>query len=75
MTTRIETENSTYEIDWDGKRVRRVTGVNEPTTNFGADNVWRELTDVQAYYGRVMFVFPDGKATITSEIRSSEEIA
>ena len=73
MSTRIQTENSVYEVDYDQKRIRRVGGVNEPTPNQGPDNVWNDYSALQPMHNSMLIVWPDGKATLTSPITSAEE--
>lgn len=38
---RFNTLNSTYEVDVANKRVRRLCGVNEPTSSQGSDGEWK----------------------------------
>lgn len=42
----VETLNSKYEIDTDGKKVRRLTGQNQPTQRQGQDGDWRTFEEV-----------------------------
>jgi hypothetical protein len=65
----LVTQNSTYEIDHAGKRVRRLEGRFTPTPAFGEDEVWREYKDVLVLPNGVhIFLWDDrGKCTITSE--------
>lgn len=74
MTTRIQTENSVYEVDYDQKRIRRTGGVNEPTPNQGPDNVWKDYTALQPMHDRMLVVWPDGMAHLTSSLTSAEEL-
>jgi hypothetical protein len=76
MTTRIETENSTYEIDSHNKRARRIEGDIDDNSSWPEDlHVWREFTGWADLYGRLYVVWPDGKATLTSQIKGAEEVA
>ena len=40
------TDNSTYEIDQDGLRIRRLEGVANPTPRQGADGEWKKYLEV-----------------------------
>lgn len=61
------TINSTYEIDHDNKRVRRLTGVNPPTEAFGQDGVWRDFEMVSdTHWGGRIFFWTNGRCTVTS---------
>lgn len=67
MTRTLKTQNSTYEIDEDAKRIRRLQGVNEPTQYFGEDGVWQEYDElVSLWHGGVVVHWPHGGSTITS---------
>lgn len=37
---------STYEVDYDGKRVRRMSGTKEPTERQGKDGEWKVYEDI-----------------------------
>lgn len=77
----IRTENSVYELDQQGSKVRRVSGGREPTMRFQPDGDWHEYQSVDIdmpEYG--MFIVwpydprPDMKAfTITSPVLSIED--
>lgn len=69
MSRIIETANSTYELDVDAKRVRRVKGVNQPTGNFGKDGMWHELEQWQELKSGMIFLFKDGGITYTSPVK------
>lgn len=74
----VKTLNSTYEIDYarDGIWVRRIEGVNKPTPNQGEDGVWQECKSVETLrVGEsevLLFVFADGKTTMSSAIQGFE---
>jgi hypothetical protein len=40
------TDNSTYEIDRQNKRIRRLEGLNKPTPRQGTDGVWKEYAGI-----------------------------
>jgi hypothetical protein len=42
----FKTKNSTYEIDQDGKRFRRLTGVNPPLGIMQPDGVWQPYIEI-----------------------------
>jgi hypothetical protein len=44
MLLTVETKNSVYEIDTDAKQIRRVNGVNPPTSSQEADLLWKPYT-------------------------------
>jgi hypothetical protein len=78
MNERIKTLNSTYEVDWDGLRVRRVNGRNEPTPNQPADGEWQRAVALRvmgAGGGEVLYMFWDhDRATISSLITAREPL-
>jgi hypothetical protein len=43
---KFRTANSTYEIDTQQKRIRRLAGVNDPTPTIAVDGEWRPYLDV-----------------------------
>lgn len=61
----FKTRNSTYEMNPDAKKIRRVAGVNPPTNRQGADGVW------QSYHA--LAVEPGAPAVITWRIDDSED--
>lgn len=76
MTTRIETQNSTYEIDYHGKRARRIEGDVDDNSAWPEDlHVWREYSHVENVFGRLCVYWPDSYATLTSEIQGAEELS
>lgn len=74
MTT-FETENSTYELDRENKRVRRLRGKYDPTRYFGADGEWRDYEScVDPAPGYNFIVHWGGeRATVTSPVRRVRE--
>ena len=54
---------SVYEVDQQGKRIRRLTGKNEPTSRQGKDNEWRAYNDLILNVGRSAWIFWDPKTT------------
>lgn len=76
MTTRIETQNSTYEVDYEGRKIRQVDGDSDDNSRWPEDrHVWRGYSDIQNVFHRIYVVWPDGKATLTTEIQGAEEVA
>lgn len=74
MITRYTTQNSTYEHDFEAKRLRRVRGVHEPTANTGTDGVWKDVDSVWPSYGRLLIHWADGTTTVTSTVVSQEVV-
>lgn len=73
MKTRIETLNSVYEVDEEGKRVRRVSGEHRDS-QFPIGE-WREYSLKDEFNSGLYFQWEDGSCTITSPIQYAEEIA
>lgn len=73
MTVRtIRTTYSTYEIDDDGKRIRRMAGVNPATERQGQDGQWRVFYLIEPYLGGLLIHWDDaGHCTHTSAIVSA----
>jgi hypothetical protein len=66
----FETLNSTYEVDREGKRIRRVSGVNPPTSNQGTDGEWKDYLYLEDLpFGSLHIVWAEGGSTITSTRR------
>lgn len=42
----FKTENSTYEVDHELKKIRRLYGVDDPTNRQGKDAEWREFNKI-----------------------------
>lgn len=66
----FKTQNSTYEIDHDSKRVRRLTGAALPTARQGQDGEWKPFVEaVGLELGQqALFVWgnnPDGSLKCT----------
>lgn len=63
---------SVYEIDSANKKVRRVSGTHEPTSNQGIDGEWKhyELVHHVRNLGLVIEWNEQGSATITSRVTS-----
>jgi hypothetical protein len=74
VTTRIETLNSVYEVDEENKRVRRVSGANEPTTFQAADGEWQEYSHKTDFCSALAFEWPHGGFTVTSPVIYAEEV-
>lgn len=68
----FHTESSTYEIDTERNRIRRLSGRADPTSGQGQDGVWKDFkstTDV-VQGAQVLIVWTDGsKPTLTSRVR------
>jgi hypothetical protein len=68
----VETLNSTYEIDHEHRRVRRMNGKNFPVLL--VDGEWKYYdTHDETWYGSRFFTFPDGRVMHTSAVVSSRE--
>jgi hypothetical protein len=49
----FKTRNSTYEVDAENKRIRRIKGLAEPTPRLSPDGEWkdyREITPVTTFH-------------------------
>jgi hypothetical protein len=61
---------SAYEVDAEGKRIRRLHGVLDPTSRQGTDGTWKtyeDLTDIEV--GRpVLIMWFGSDATVTSYV-------
>lgn len=68
MSTFVSTRNSTYEIDDESKRIRRVSGVNDPTPQFEEDGKWHPYSSITDFLGGLFIAWPDGKGTVTSAV-------
>lgn len=68
----VLTENSRYEVDIQGSRIRRTHGANPPTRNQGPDGEWQTYYDVD--FGDTMLInWGAGKYTCTSPIVAIRE--
>ena len=67
----FHTMNSTYEVDRESKRIRRVLGANPPTSNQREDGEWQDylMLDPQPS-GCLLIVFDTKRATLTSRVVS-----
>lgn len=70
MTTTFRTQNSTYEVDYDNKKIRRISGVNPPTAHFAPDGEWKDYSLILPHGSRLMIFWGDGdfNATMTSPL-------
>lgn len=68
MTTPFKTRNSSYEIDYEEKVIRRISGENPPTNHFSPDGDWKRYSSVVPCMGGLLVEWPDGKGTLTSAI-------
>lgn len=70
--TLVHTTYSTYEIDLENSRARRLEGQNEPTKNQGPDGTWRDFLGVYWLNDSLMFEWEwDGgvlRRTRTSDV-------
>lgn len=71
----FKTANSTYEIDNENKKVRRLYGLTEATERQGQDGDWKSFADIsEITLGRSVLVVwaLDGSipATVTSPVKS-----
>lgn len=67
---------SVYQVDAKGKRVRRLTGVKEPTPRQGQDGEWKTFYDMRTdlFPGRLFFIWNNlGQGTHTSLIVETVE--
>jgi hypothetical protein len=75
MSAVVYTQFSQYEVDTENKRVRRVLGINPPTSALSEDGVWRDYISVNYLYNSLFIqwveVNPETgnpRATRTSDI-------
>lgn len=71
----VHTENSTYEIDRDGRRIRRIEGANEPTPRFSEDGLWHDYAELSHLeVDRVFHIsWLDGGMTLMSTVLDIED--
>lgn len=62
----FKTLNSTYEMDDNAPRVRRVEGTSPEL--IGPDGEWREFVEAIAFGGSVVFYLTDGTVLHTSTV-------
>lgn len=66
----FRTLNSTYEVDRENKLIRRLAGINPPTSNQGEDGNWQPYQRLWMQpTGCVLIVFDPTRATLTSRVR------
>jgi hypothetical protein len=75
----VITAFSIYEVDFDNRRVRRVSGVDRPTPRQGADGEWKSYLSVSMFDEGLLFQWgwnDDGtaKCTHTSKIVQVKEV-
>lgn len=71
MTTYITESGSVYEVDHDNKRVRRLSGVKDPTPRQGKDGEWKTYVELntELFPGCLFFIWEHpGKGTRTSPV-------
>lgn len=49
ITEYLTESGSVYQVDDEGPRVRRVSGVHPPTPYFGEDGVWQDCISAREY--------------------------
>lgn len=54
---------SMYEVDYENSRIRRLSGVKDPTSRQGKDGEWRTYQDLILKKGSNCFIFWDPKTT------------
>jgi len=61
---------STYELDLEGKKIRRMEGIIDPTPRQGVDGEWRTFeTCSEVVVGQVVLIVWKGiKSTVTSNV-------
>lgn len=65
----VRTLNSTYEIDHDGKRIRRTRGSNPVTEYQREDGVWQEYQQiVDQPNGCLLILWDERRGTLTSKV-------
>lgn len=71
----VETQNSTYEIDPVGKRIRRLNGQSAPTDRQGPDRVWKDYHGLSKVMGCYLIDWDgEGHCTLTSRVISEKKI-
>lgn len=75
MSAIVHTTFSTYEVDTENKRVRRIVGQNPPTNAIAEDGVWRDYISVNYLYNSLFIQWVDinpitgnPRATRTSDV-------
>jgi hypothetical protein len=73
---KVETQNSTYEVDTVGKRIRRLNGSAEPTDRQGPDMVWKPYARLDKVLGCYLIDWDgEGHCTITSHVVSEKQVS
>ena len=77
MTVKLTTASgSIYELDVDGKRVRRLTGKIAPTPRQGADGEWKAFVTLHEVGDSLGFDWDgEGHCTFTSPVVKKEEVS
>lgn len=70
MATEVfHTENSTYEVDYNLRMIRRLRGDNEATGRFERDGVWHPFLVIEDFHGGTKLIhWIDGGVTKTSRV-------
>jgi hypothetical protein len=75
MSVIVHTIFSTYEVDTESKRIRRIRGDNPPTDAVAEDGAWGEYTNINWLYNSLFIQWVDAnpatgnpRATRTSDI-------
>ena len=67
MTEIVLTANSVYEVDFPGDRIRRLSGVRDPTPRQGADGLWQAAHVTDWHDGALLIDWLDKPgSTLTS---------
>lgn len=53
---------SLYEVNYDEKKIRRVTGTHDPTNHQGKDGEWKDFLEVNTDYGYLEVIWRIEKA-------------
>lgn len=73
----VTTLNSTYEVDHDNVRFRRVEGSFAPIGNVARDGLWHQVASIQRldFLGgyAYLFVWADGRSTRTSLVQGESD--
>lgn len=66
----IKTMFSIYEVDYEGRRVRRIKGVTAPTPYHGPDGGWQPFLRLIDWGSRLEIHWDERRSTTTSTILS-----
>jgi hypothetical protein len=69
----VKTLNSTYEVEQDPCRVRRLGGDNDPTDRQGEDGEWMDAESVFFVSGGMLIHWGGIRCTLTSEVIDVKE--